>query len=455
MGIKHDEWQGGLGRAILAKRADGLYACGIGGAFISIPRQTGKTFTIGSIVFALCILHPGLTVLWTAHHGRTSDQTFRTMQGMANRPLVQRHIGDVRRGSGKQAIEFKNGSRILFGARESGFGRGFDDVDIVVFDEAQILTQKALDDMVPATNVAANPLVIFMGTPPTPTDPSEVFTNKRAEALKAKDKDVRDFLYVEIGADPDADIHDRDQWGMANPSFLTGRTREDAMLRLLNLLGEESFKREGLGIWPSAAALERSTISAARFAKCGIKDTTGLDGRVAYGVKFSVDGSRVSLAVALKPDAGMKPHVEVIANRSMSDGTGWLVDWLVPRAEDAIVIVIDGKAHAGSLVNDLLEAGVSERAILTPTTEQVITAHAMFLNAVRSGTMTWFKHKGQAVLRDAVAGAGQRPIGTAGGWGWRPLTDADVGPLEAVTLAEYGAMTVKPRKRRTHDAVFR
>nr|MCW1092242.1 hypothetical protein [Streptococcus anginosus] len=67
-----------------------------------------------------------------------------------------------------------NGSRVLFGAREQGFGRGFAEVDIEVYDEAQILTERALDDMLPATAVSKIGLVIYMGTPPRPgVDPGE------------------------------------------------------------------------------------------------------------------------------------------------------------------------------------------------------------------------------------------------------------------------------------------
>ena len=49
-----------------------------------------------------------------------------------------------------------------------GFGRGMDAVDILVFDEAQILDIKALEDMVPATNQARKDLTfrMFMGGSP-------------------------------------------------------------------------------------------------------------------------------------------------------------------------------------------------------------------------------------------------------------------------------------------------
>src|SRR5690606_5249195 len=65
LGIRFDPWQQGAGQLILSKDADGYYACTVGGVTMSIPRQVGKTFMIGWIVFALCIIHPGLTVTWS------------------------------------------------------------------------------------------------------------------------------------------------------------------------------------------------------------------------------------------------------------------------------------------------------------------------------------------------------------------------------------------------------
>jgi hypothetical protein len=91
--------------------------------------------------------------MWTAHRTRTSTKTFGSLQGMVEaqegRPA---HVKALRTANGEQEIRFRNGSIIMFGAREQGFGRGFDEVDVEVFDEAQILTEKALEDMVPATN---------------------------------------------------------------------------------------------------------------------------------------------------------------------------------------------------------------------------------------------------------------------------------------------------------------
>src|SRR5690625_2872293 len=178
MAVGFDPWQVAFGKLALAKRADGKYAATVGGVAASIPRQVGKTFSVGSLLVALCVEFPGLKVVWTAHRTRTATDTFRVLQGIVRRKRVFPHLAPngIRTANGEQEIKFRNGSIIMFGAREQGFGRGFDEIDVLVFDEAQILTEKALDDMVAATNQARHEhgaLIFYMGTPPRPVDPGE------------------------------------------------------------------------------------------------------------------------------------------------------------------------------------------------------------------------------------------------------------------------------------------
>ena len=117
MGVEFDPWQDGAGRLILAKREGGKLAAMIGGVGMSIPRQVGKTYLIGAIVFALCILRPGLLVVWSAHHARSHGETFLAMQDFAKRRKVAAFIRQVFPGSGDEEIGFANGPD-LFGARE-------------------------------------------------------------------------------------------------------------------------------------------------------------------------------------------------------------------------------------------------------------------------------------------------------------------------------------------------
>ena len=96
MGVSFDPWQHGLGSIALGKRKSGKYAATVGGVVMSIPRQVGKTFLVGMIIIALCVLFPGFTALWTAHRTRTASMTFASMQAMVKKKKIWPHIDAIR-----------------------------------------------------------------------------------------------------------------------------------------------------------------------------------------------------------------------------------------------------------------------------------------------------------------------------------------------------------------------
>ena len=253
IGLGFDWWQSQLGTVCLGYDEHGKYVATIGGVGMSIPRQVGKTYFVLAVMVIMCILFPGFQVVWTAHHLRTSSKTFRALRGICRRKGVAPHVKALRSANGEQQAEFVNGSMIMFGARSMGFGRGFDEIDAEVFDEAQILDTKALEDMVAATNQSRHvhgALLFFMGTPPRPSDPSEAFVQRRAEAWAGESEDA---IWVEFGADPSSDPNDRSQWPVMNPSYPL-RTPLESMLRLKrNLKNEDSWNREGRGVWDDDA----------------------------------------------------------------------------------------------------------------------------------------------------------------------------------------------------------
>lgn len=429
IGLDFDQWQVGLNKLLLAKRVDGLYAADL--FLLSIPRQTGKTYDIGAVVFALAINNPGLTVIWTAHRTRTAGETFRSMQGFTKRDKIAPHVLGVTTGNGKEAVHFVNGSRILFGARERGFGRGFADVDVLIFDEAQILSESAIDDMVPATNVAKNPLIILAGTPPKPTDPGEVFTTRRAEALEGE---VEDVGYVEISADENADPLDREQWRIMNPSY-PHRTSERAILRMFKALSLDSFRREAMGIWD---AIERHmpVVGQARWrdlADVGPEDGTkpnalGVD--MSHARDISVSGCWIE---------GESAHTEELW--AGSDPLA-AVEWIVERAGRRIPVVIDSASPAASLVLDLQAKKVKVRVT---TAGDMAKACGGFQNRTKVDPPL-LSHGGQPRVTDALKGGRKRPIGTAGGWGWdRRDPTCVIHPIVSTTLALFGA-TENPRR---------
>lgn len=439
LGVEFDPWQDQAGRAILAKRADGFYACSIGGVVMSIPRQVGKTFLIGAIVFALCLLFPGLTVLWTAHRMRTAEETFAKMQAFANRRQVKRHVAKVVLGSGEEEVIFRNGSRVLFGARERGFGRGFDDVDVEMFDEAQILTDNAIDDMVPATNTAANPLLFFVGTPPKPSDSSEVFTAKRAAAL---DGDP-DTLYLEFSADPDAEPEDRKQWKKANPSYPT-RTNDGAMLRMKKNLTPASFMREGLGVWDPAIAGMAVTVE--RWAELADVDSKLTD--VTRRVCLSAPKHLTSATFV---EAGRRvdglAHVGV-RRRVVLDEMGEIVEMakVIAEGHDVPILIPPGSPMLAYKA-ELLEAGVPID-VMKPA--EFAQGCGLLESKVRHGLM---HHRGEAEFADAVAGLVTKRLGQVDVWDDHG-SDVDLSAFVAATCALVRVPVEEVTKVAAASAIF-
>lgn len=420
-GLSLDLWQENFCQAVLAKRSDGQYACGIGGAVASIPRQAGKTHTVGALIFALCLANPGTLVLWTAHRVRTHNETFKSMDGMAQRKGVIPFIQAVRKANGEQEIEFTNGSRILFGARESGFGRGFAKVDVLVLDEAQILTEKAMEDMVPATNAAPNGLVLMIGTPPRPIDPGEVFTSRRTAALEGDDEDV---LYVELSADENAGPDDRRQWKKANPSY-PHRTSDTAILRMRKLLGSvDSFRREALGIWDSESRISLFDSglweAGERFERPADLEVGSLALAVSIDLKFSaiVAGSKNGDGVWVKP-LHHGPGTKDVVERAVELQGVHNVD-----------VVVDGRGPGAVLIPHLERAGVS---LHIASTGNVLDAFSAMETRINDGE---FFHFEAPELDRAALGAVRRAVGDRSALG-RKKSEADISTLEAASLAAW------------------
>ena len=460
-GDEFDAWQDGLGEAILGIREDGMFAATIGGVTMSIARQVAKTFIVGRICVALCTLFPNLTILWTAHRTRTATRTFQNLKGFVMQPSV---IGYVRSGSnngtairdtnGEQAIPFVTGSEILFGAREGGFGRGFDEVDVEVFDEAQILTVKALEDMIAATNQSRfvyGALLFYMGTPPRPTDPGEAFTERRNEALEAKRAvgspdfgpvvEHGDALFIECSADANVgqpggpSLDDPRQIEKANPSYPLWTPPVSVKRLRKNLPGDDAWRREGLGVWDGAGGFR---VSSVQWEFC--RDASS---KIASGHRFVLDvapnRSWASISVAGLRDDGV-PHVEITSRDAVIDhrpGVDWVVSRVVELAATRpgfVLWLISGKS-AESLVPDLIAAGIDLEFVKSA---DVPAACGLFYDYATSARL---RHIGQSDLTDALAGA-QKSVEngeSAWRWGWRKSA-ADITPLYAATIALWVLM---------------
>lgn len=428
-----DRWQQGLGQAALGLGVGGKFAATVGGVVLSIPRQVGKTFTVGYLIIGLCLIIPGFRVVWTSHHGRTTTNTFRSMQGMVRKRKVWPHIAPngIRTANGEQEIRFANGSIIMFGAREQGFGRGMDAIDAEVFDESQILGLKALEDMVPATNQARNPyggLVFFMGTPPRPTDDGEAFTVKRERALAGK---APKQMYCEMSADPDADPRDPAVYPTFNPSF-PHRTPLEAMERMLeNIPDEDAIRREMMGIWPTRGG---GVIGAEQWAGLCDPESVPVD-PVAFAVYVNRDRTASAIGVAGFRDDG-RVHVGIVPagdGQESLPGTAWIPDRIAELAGKWLpcAVVVDEKSSAANMVPLIEGLGVEVTAVKFA---DIAIACNDFYDYV---TEDRIRHTGAMALARSVVAGKRKDYGDS--WIWdRKDRSSDITQLVAVTLALRG-----------------
>jgi len=439
MGVRFDTWQQGVGSVAFGKRKNGKYAATVGGVVLSIPRQVGKTFFVGMVMIALCVLFPNTTVLWTAHRVKTATKTFTTMQGYVRRPKIVPHLlpnrsNGIRTANGEQEIRFRNGSVIMFGARADGFGRGFDQVDFEVFDEAQILDEAALEDMVPASNQSKHPagaLLFFMGTPPRPKDKGEDFTLRRTDALAGKSVDT---FYVEMAADEDADLDDPKQWEKANPSY-PHRTPLEAMQRMrANLKDDDSFRREALGIWDPSGTPE--VIDAGSWGRAKDPASMAIE-RITLAIDVAPNRKVSSVSLAGQRADGLW-HVELDDQKA---GTEWVSTWVAARAAKNTLhaVVVDemsGLVEVRKGRNYLKGTNVVVTLAAAEGRDMAI-ASGKFFDAVMEPTQT-LRHTDQPQMNVALSLARKRPL--AGAWAWnRKDEDSDITPVVAATLALWGA----------------
>lgn len=440
MGVTLDRWQEDIWYAALGVREDGTLACDVMGVTLSISRQCGKTWGIMAGLIAICLSRPGTLVIWSSHHDRTSSETLTKIAGIVEKPAIRpkmRAQHPVVMTDDSRGVHFANGSRILFGARASGFGRGFSEVDVQVYDECQILVESALTDMLAAMNVSDLGLAFFMGTPPRPKDVQlgvhEAFKRRRDKALEETKRRPFKGVYAEMSpADPESVAVDIDApgfWGglsEVNPAF-GFRVGKSAIERLVENMSADDVRREVFGIWDKTN--ESQAVVPRDAWKNLASDPSDLGAPSAFGVNATRSGWYWIVACWA---TGESAHVE-IAMGTQSEVEA--MNFLTRHCGRRVIVKHDSTGAAKAIGEKLKQLGYNTSAY---TQNEVGAGNALWLGMAEGGRLS---HGGQPDLSDAIRGS-RRQDRKLGGWLLMPRSDSfDIGPAIAMSGAVYAAMT--------------
>lgn len=426
-GLILDEWQADILDDWMGKTIGNKWASTTCGG--SVPRQNGKSLLVQGRTEAGMLLY-NEQVIYTAHLQKTATETFEEMADFFDSRSLRKYVRDIKTALGREQIILKSGARVKFLARTRNGGRG-QHGDLLIFDEAQELDENQQASFLYAISASLNPQTVYVGTPPDPTAEGTVFRNIRKRALSGESMKMSwfEFSVKEIG-----DVSDRSRWAATNPA-LGRRMLLSTIEGEYEQTSEDTFARERLGWWsPVAEVRDDYCISENLWDSCR-SDEPKPEGKTAYGVKFSIDGSEVCLGGAVIDKAG-RSRITLIDRRPTGDGTQWLADWLNERSKQAACVVIDGRNGVDVLVEKIKGTWRFKDSVIRPSSRDVIASVSTLMDGLNEHTVTWYSK--QDVLRDSAVTSTKRSIG--GGWGFGGENST---PIEACSLALWGAKNSK------------
>ncbi len=440
-----DDWQKLVVDAWLGKDKDGKYNVTTGS--LCVGRQNGKNFCITARELYGLLIN-GEKIVHSAHQVRVCNKAFNVLESIFTNdkhPEILREVKKIRYGIGEKCIELNNGGSIEFISRSKQAARGYDGISLLILDEAQEIQDEeieAITSILASSNTGTRQM-IYTGTPVYPGCIGTVFKRLRTNILNDPDEPTNsswhEWSVAEQNLD-DIDVFDEKLWWDCNPSLDIRLTREFTREEA-KTLSKDGFCRERLSWWSvTTQQFEDFCISKKIWDSCA-SEKLKPDGKTAYGIKFSPDGSEVALCGAVIGADGTA-RISLIERKPTGYGISWLAEWLNQRYKVASCVVIDGKNGTDVLIDKIRPVWKFKDSVIKPTSQNVITAASLLINELNEKTVTWYKP--QDMLRESAITSVKRRIGN--GWGFG---GSDSAPIEACALALYGVRTSKRNPQKT------
>ena len=424
---------------------------------ISKPRQNGKSYAARYYAIYMADFEHR-SVMYSAHHSSTTKKMFDAICGLFENkeryPDFAADVKSITRGRGYEGIYFKDwkdengiyhdGGCIEFSTRTNAGARG-GTYSVIVIDEAQELTMDQQEGLLPVISAASDisdntkaPQQILIGTPPAPSCNGTVFAEMHRKAHSSEESEV---WWLEWGV---GDINKISRDNIIDHAYNTNpamgyRISEKTVLNEFDQMSIDGFARERLGWWSPINNDQDYAIDKKKWEACA-SEKGKPEGKTAYGIKFSADGSLVALCGAVCPESE-EARISLIEIKPTDRGIQWLADWLNQRYKTASCVVIDGRNGVDFLVEKIAPIWKYKQSIIRPSAKDVIASASQLEQEINEQTVTWYKY--QEILSESAVTSVKRPI--SGGWGFGGDNST---PIEAAALALWGCRTSKRNPNR-------
>jgi hypothetical protein len=430
----------------LGVRADGRWQTRETG--VNMPRQNGKgEILIARELFGLFELGERL-VIHTAHEFKTSAEHFNRLEAVVRdcpelHALVHRRpsgqLDGYRYSHGEESITLQDGARIEFKTRTKSGMRGFAGVDLLVLDEAMIISDAAHSSAMPiirASKAERGSQLWYTGSAVDQEihEHGLVWARVRERGIAGGDEALAYFEWSVDAEHPD-DVSDEMAmdvalWRRVFCAIARGRVLEEHMEWERRAMSRRSFAVEllGAGDYPATDGSADVLIDSAAWADV-LDEESVLADPICLAFDVSPDRRTSIVAAGLNEEGRM--HVEVVAAGA---GTGWVAGRMESLYEkhDVVDVVCDGYGPSAAIAKRVDDAGITVRRL---DAGEYGKACGLFVDGVGEKTL---RHIGQQELDVAVRGARPRPL--VDRWAWsRTKSTVDISPLVAATLAVWSA----------------
>jgi len=427
--IRSMPWQSWSLEKILAKNEDGTWThpecC------LIVPRQNGK-----SLILMLRVLYGlfklGENIIFSAHQWETAKALWkRTWAVVKTTPWMFKRVESKTCSQGRGTIVLESGAQVVFTTRSPHAGRGLDEVDLEIYDEAYDLTEADMAALSPTKMAATDPQTIYTSSAVNEDDHpnGQVLASVRRRGRAAEEAG----LFFAEWMDGDGDRAEPETWRRANPSYgviATEKKLRAEVVRFSTPAGRTKFDCEylGRGNWPADPDETAVVIDSDAWGR--MKDTKPrLRGQVALAIDLAEDRKSWAIGAAQATAEGRK-HLEVGFYRVATHAEVIAYVLAVITAWDPCVLVIDRKSRAKVIVPKLIAAGVEPELTGAP---QLAVAFDLFYDGAMAGELS---HTGQKILDDALESATTRELP-----GGDPVWARAGSPLMVATWALWGLET--------------